>query len=202
MEPSAPPYHSIQHTSDLKFDSVCNYPTHSNLIKQNLFANSDSNKQDSKNNLRNITKKDKKSSVQEDCSTANKISDPPKDSELSSKNKNQPYNKCFKQLSEMKPSTYENVARFHEQQRQIATEIEANKCKYINGSATLHNCCLQKRNNHIDNVGKVADDSCFTNPNFGSDSFPEPKMTGKYIISNHGKRSKFFRFMIDIALSN
>ena len=182
MEPSAPPYHSIQHTSDLKIESVCDNSTNSNLIKSNLFANSNSNKQDSKNNQRHFMKKENKLYPKEDCSKANITSDSTKDSsDPSPKNKSQPYEKCFKQLSEMNPSTYENVARFHEQQRQIASEIEANKCK------TLHNCCLQNRNNHTTNVGKVTGDSCFTNPKFESNNFSEPKMTGKHIISNNGK---------------
>ena len=188
MEPSAPPYHSIQHTADLKIESVRDNSSNSNLIKSNLFANSNSNKQDSKSNQTNFTKKENKSYPKEDCSIANKTSDLTKDSsDLSSKNKSHPYNNCLNQLSEMNPSTYENVARFHEQQRQIASEIEANKCKYINGSATLHNCCLQNRNNHMNNVGKVTGDSCFTNPKFESNNFSDPKMTGKYIISKNGK---------------
>ena len=182
MQPSAPPYYSITHSSDLKIDSVQDDQIKSSFIKQNLLPKPDFDKNNSEGKDRNSTEKQNIKYLSDSGSTGIKDSNHCKNKEIrnsSSKYNCRPYDKCFTQLSEMNPSTYENVARFHEQQRQIASEIEANKCLYGKGSSPTHNCCLQNRSNHINGVGKIEGDSCFTNPQFENKTLPAPKLTGK-----------------------
>ena len=136
MEPTAPPYYSVQHTSDPKIES-----------------------------LRNDQLKD-------GCSSNNLTSN-------SGNNNNKPYENCRSQLSEMNPSTYENVARFHEQQRKIASELEANNCFYGKGNPTSHNCCFQNRNNHLNTVPRMENHSICNTGKIENNSSRETTFPGK-----------------------
>ena len=136
MEPTAPPYYSVQHTSDQKIESLCN-----DQLK--------------------------------DCYSTNNLSS------NSGNNNNKPYEHCRSQLSEMNPSTYENVARFHEQQRKIASELEANNCFYGKGNSTSHNCCFQNRNYHLNTVPRSENHSNCNAEKIENKSSRETRLPGK-----------------------
>ena len=136
MEPTAPPYYSVQHTSDQKIESLCN-----DQLK--------------------------------DCYSTNNLSS------NSGNNNNKPYEHCRSQLSEMNPSTYENVARFHEQQRKIASELEANNCFYGKGNPTSHNCCFQNRNNHLNTVPRIENHSNHNTEKIENNSSRKTTLPGK-----------------------
>ena len=172
MEPTAPPYHSIQLSSNLRSESVCGNQLKSNRIDQIISENLGNDKKDCFSERINLESKDKrvKSYSQVESSTAQPgfCSGVSKETiTIPSKNKCQPYSNCHKQLTEMDQSlsapSYENVARFHEQQRQIASELEANRCFNAKGNAgsSSHTCCFQSRNSHLNNVRNVDPDlSC------------------------------------------
>ena len=172
MEPTAPPYHSIQHSSNLRIESVCGNQLTDNCVNPTLPQNFGNNKIDCFSEGNHLGSEDKEVKLYSpvESSTAQQggwlgVSKEIKG--IPQKNKCQPYDNCHKQLFEMDPSlsapSYENVARFHEQQRQIASELESNRCFNAkgNGISSSHTCCSQNRNNHLNNARKAETDlSC------------------------------------------
>ena len=134
MEPTAPPYYSIQNSPSLHDNSVDIRHSKEGHSENNIQSISTfSTNRPLKHNYTNPECNDNKNNSSENIYTEGillkgRCNDM---CEKSYTNKHHPYEKCQNQLCKMDSSldtpSYENVARFHEQQRQIATELETKR---------------------------------------------------------------------------
>lgn len=130
MEPTAPPYYSLQNSPNIHGNSVdITHSKEGHCVKHvQSIPTSSANLSFKCNNEQSLYSGNKNHKSKDGFSEGTQLKSRFNDL---CKNKHQPYVNCQKQLSMMESSldtpSYENVARFHEQQRQIAEELESNR---------------------------------------------------------------------------